>query len=78
MATAAQINQLRTLPVDKADVLFLQLMIKHHQAGIAMAQMAEQLTREPVVDGLAATVVTGQHGDITRISHILEARGATP
>ena len=78
MATAAQINQLRTLPVDKADVLFLQLMIKHHQAGIAMAQMAEQLTREPVVDRLAATMITGQQGEITQMTQMLAARGATP
>jgi uncharacterized protein (DUF305 family) len=78
MATAAQIDQLRTLPVDKADVLFLQLMIAHHQAGIAMAQTAEQLTREPVVDHLAATMITGQQNEITQMTQMLALRGATP
>jgi uncharacterized protein (DUF305 family) len=78
MATAAQINQLRSLPVAKADVLFLQLMIAHHQAGIAMAQMAEALTREPVVDHLAATMITGQEGEITQMTQMLAQRGATP
>jgi uncharacterized protein (DUF305 family) len=78
MATSAQINQLRTLPVDRADVLFLQLMIAHHTAGIAMAQMAEALTREPVVDHLAATMITGQQGEITQMTQMLALRGATP
>jgi uncharacterized protein (DUF305 family) len=77
LATAAQINQLRTLPVEKADVLFLQLMIAHHTAGIAMAQMAEALTREPVVDHLAATMITGQQGEITQMTQMLALRGAT-
>jgi uncharacterized protein (DUF305 family) len=78
MATSAQINQLRTLPVEKADVLFLQLMIAHHKAGIAMAQMAERLTREQVVDHLAATMITGQQGEITQMTQMLALRGATP
>lgn len=78
MATNAEINQLRTLPVAQAEVRFLQLMIAHHRAGIAMAQMAEALTREPVVDRLAATMVSGQQGEITQMTQMLQARGATP
>jgi uncharacterized protein (DUF305 family) len=78
MATAAQINELRTLPVAKADVLFLQLMIAHHKAGIAMAQAGEQLTREPVVDHLAATMITGQQNEVTQMTQMLALRGATP
>lgn len=78
MATAAQVNELRTLPEDKAEVLFLQLMIEHHKAGIAMAQMAEALTREPVVDRLAAAMIAGQEGEITQMTQMLSTRGATP
>jgi uncharacterized protein (DUF305 family) len=78
MATAAQINQLRTLPADRADVLFLQLMIQHHKAGIAMAQMAEALTREPVVDRLATAMVAGQQAEISQMTQLLAERGATP
>jgi uncharacterized protein (DUF305 family) len=78
MATNAQINQLRTLPVDQADILFLQLMIAHHKAGIAMAQLAEALTREPVVDHLAATMVSGQQGEIVQMTQMLQQRGASP
>ncbi|MFL6101109.1 MAG: DUF305 domain-containing protein [Actinomycetales bacterium] len=78
MATAAQVNELRTLPEDKAEVLFLQLMIAHHRAGIAMAQMAETLTREPVVDRLAAAMIAGQEAEIAQMTEMLSARGATP
>lgn len=78
LATDAQINQLRTLPVAQADVLFLQLMIAHHRAGVAMAQMAEALTTVKVVDRLAATMVTGQQNEITQMAQMLAARGATP
>ena len=78
LATDAQINRLRTLPPGRADVLFLQLMIAHHKAGIAMAQMAIALTDEPVVDRLATAMVSGQQGEITQMTQLLQERRATP
>jgi uncharacterized protein (DUF305 family) len=78
LATNAQINQLRTLPVARADILFLQLMIAHHRAGVAMAQMAGALTRVGVVDRLAATMVTGQQAEIAQMTQMLAERGANP
>jgi uncharacterized protein (DUF305 family) len=78
MATDAQINQLRSLPVAQADVLFLQLMIAHHRAGVAMAQMVQLLTRERVVDRLASTMVVGQQNEITQMTQMLQERGAAP
>jgi uncharacterized protein (DUF305 family) len=78
MATNAQINQLRTLPVGQAEVLFLQLIIAHHKAGVVMAQMAEALTREPVVDQLAGNMVTGQQNEIAQMTQMLKLRGAQP
>ncbi|MDP9219122.1 MAG: DUF305 domain-containing protein [Actinomycetota bacterium] len=78
LATNAQINQLRTLPVGQADVLFLQLLIAHHKAGVVMAQMAEALTRDPVVDRLAGNMVTGQQNEITQMTQMLKLRGAQP
>jgi uncharacterized protein (DUF305 family) len=78
LATNAQINQLRTLPVGQADILFLQLMIAHHRAGVAMAQMAGALTQVAVVDRLAATMVTGQRAEIAQMTQMLAERGAKP
>jgi uncharacterized protein (DUF305 family) len=78
MATTAQVNQLRTLAPSKADVLFLQLMIKHHRAGVAMARMALDLTDNAQVDRLAQTMVTSQQAEITQMTQMLHQRGATP
>ncbi len=77
LATAAQVRQLTTLPPDRADVLFLQLMIAHHRAGVAMARMAQALTGVGVVDRLAAAMVTDQQNEIDQMTQMLAARGAT-
>jgi uncharacterized protein (DUF305 family) len=78
LATAAQVRRLSTLPEEQADVLFLQLMIAHHRAGVAMARMAQALTGVGVVDRLAATMVTGQQNEILQMTQLLTQRGATP
>jgi uncharacterized protein (DUF305 family) len=78
LATATQVRQLSTLPEEQADVLFLQLMIAHHRAGVAMARMARALTNVGVVDRLAATMVTGQQNEIAQMTQLLAERGATP
>ncbi|MEE4545131.1 DUF305 domain-containing protein [Streptomyces sp. V4-01] len=78
MATTAQVNRLRTLAPAKADVLFLQLMVRHHRAGVAMAQMALDLTDNAQVDRLAQTMVTSQQAEIAQMTQMLHQRGATP
>ena len=40
MATPAQMTKLQTLHGSALDIFFLQLMIRHHQGGIEMAQYA--------------------------------------
>ncbi|MBT0770697.1 DUF305 domain-containing protein [Kineosporia sp. J2-2] len=77
MATQAEVNKLRTLPTDQADILFLQLMIKHHEGGVAMAEAALKLTDEPVVVALCKTIVKGQQAEITLMRTMLEERGAS-
>ncbi|GAA3630568.1 hypothetical protein GCM10022223_55420 [Kineosporia mesophila] len=78
MATQKQVNELRSLPTKQADILFLQLMIKHHQGGVTMAQAALKLTDEPVVVNLCKTIVKGQQAEITLMQNMLSERGATP
>jgi uncharacterized protein (DUF305 family) len=72
MATAAQIDQLRTLPVADADKLFLRLMIAHHQGGIAMAQAAIDLTTVPVVVALCRTIVASQQSEVQQMTQMLQ------
>jgi len=78
MATTAQINQLRTKPPAAADVLFLQLMIRHHQAGVAMASTALDLTDNPTVQALARSIVASQQSEIRQMTGMLTQRGAHP
>jgi uncharacterized protein (DUF305 family) len=77
MATQAQINQLGTLPTKQADILFLQLMIKHHQGGIAMARAAIDLTDQKVVGALAENIIGSQQREITLMQSMLKERGAS-
>jgi uncharacterized protein (DUF305 family) len=74
MATQAEVNQLRTLPVKQADVLFLKLMIAHHRGGVAMAQVAIAETKERVVVNLCRTIVTSQQSEIVQMTQMLQQR----
>jgi uncharacterized protein (DUF305 family) len=74
MATQAEVNQLRTLPVKQADVLFLKLMIAHHKGGVAMCQVAIDETKVPVVDNLCRTIVASQTLEITQMTQLLDQR----
>ena len=49
MATPDEITRLSQLSPDRADVLFLRLMIAHHEAAIPMAQAILMRTDEPEV-----------------------------
>jgi uncharacterized protein (DUF305 family) len=74
MATQAEVNQLRTLPVKQADVLFLKLMINHHQGGVAMAKVALDETEERVVVNLCRSMVASQQSEIGLMTDMLRER----
>ncbi|MFN8050982.1 MAG: DUF305 domain-containing protein [Acidimicrobiales bacterium] len=78
MASRVQINLLDTLPVDQAEVRFLQLMIAHHKGGVHMAQMALALHPNDTVARLARSIVTAQQSEITAMTGMLKDRGAKP
>ena len=78
MATAEQVNSLRTLPVDQAEITFLQLMIAHHQGGVMMAQDALKSSLPPNVQRLATSIVEGQQSEITYMQQLLAERGVEP
>jgi uncharacterized protein (DUF305 family) len=78
MATQQQMNSLQALPVPEAEIAFLQLMIRHHQGGIAMAEAALQQSRRPEVTRLATTMVQGQQSEIAYMQDLLAQRGAEP
>ncbi len=78
MATEEQVAALRTLPVDQAEVSFLQLMIRHHQGGVIMAQEALTETNNAAVTRLAEAVTQAQQSEISYMTDMLHQRGAEP
>jgi uncharacterized protein (DUF305 family) len=78
MATRPQISALSTLPIDEAEVSFLQLMIAHHKGGVEMAQAILARTDRIDVVRLATSIVNAQQAEITVMTDMLATRGATP
>lgn len=78
MATRPQITALSTLPIDEAEVSFLQLMIAHHRGGVEMAQAILARTDRIDVVRLATSIVNAQQAEITVMTDMLAKRGATP
>lgn len=75
MATPAQVASLKTLPVPQAEILFLQLMIRHHQGGVNMAEAVLQRSDQTQIRQLANTIVSGQQAEITAMNGMLKQRG---
>jgi len=61
-----------------AEVLFLQLMIRHHEGGIQMAQGLLKLSDRPEVRTMAQSIVDGQGAEIRQMKDMLAQRGAQP
>lgn len=77
MATPAQVRAIATAPPGQADVLFLQAMIPHHRAAVAMAQAVLGSTDRPEVRRLAEGVVAAQQSEITVMEALLRRKGAS-
>ncbi|GAA0988827.1 DUF305 domain-containing protein [Acrocarpospora macrocephala] len=75
MATADQLKALEKASGREAEVLFLRLMIPHHQGGASMAQAALQLTAQREVRLLAQAMLTAQSSEIEVMRRLLTARG---
>jgi len=78
MASDEDLAKLSTLPVDQAEVLFLQLMIRHHQGGVEMAQAVLDRSDNTLVRDLAQRIIRAQDNEIATMNKFLVARGAQP
>jgi uncharacterized protein (DUF305 family) len=78
MATTQEINQLRKLSGKELDVLFLQLMLRHHQGGLEMAQYAAEHASKGYVRNLASKIVSSQESESRQMKTFLAQRGAKP
>jgi uncharacterized protein (DUF305 family) len=74
MATPDEIDRLSQLPPDRADALFLRLMISHHEAAIPMAQAVLKRTDEPEVSQLATSIIESQKAEIENMKAMVEEK----
>jgi uncharacterized protein (DUF305 family) len=75
MATPEELELLRTLPVDEAEVLFLQLMIVHHQSAVDMAEAYLERGDQEDVSAFARNIIMVQDLEIDALTAMLEQRG---
>ncbi|MFG1701603.1 DUF305 domain-containing protein [Nonomuraea sp. M3C6] len=78
MATPQELTKLKEAQGTQAEVLFLQLMIRHHEGGVQMAQGLLKLSTRPEVVSMAQKIVQGQSGEIKLMTELLRQRGAQP
>lgn len=64
MATDAEIAELEAATGQQADCLFLQLMIRHHEGAIPMAEAVIELGSDPRVLQVAGSMKAGQTAEI--------------
>lgn len=78
MATEEQIEQLKTVPVEEAETLFLQLMNRHHIAGVDMAEEIIDRSDEDDIIEMAESMVRVQSAEIEIMNMFLAERGIEP
>ncbi len=78
MATAEELDELRAAEGNDFDVLFLQLMIRHHQGGTGMADYAAEHGDVDALRTLARSIAETQGAEIETLTDMLTARGGTP
>ena len=78
MATSDQLRALRAASGEQMDVLFLQLMLRHHEGGVIMLQYASEHASVPEVRNLAAQMLSSQTSESEYLKQLLAARGGTP
>jgi uncharacterized protein (DUF305 family) len=78
MATSDELNKLRNLTGKELDVFFLQLMLRHHEGGLEMAQYAADHASKGYVRNLADKIVQSQENEANLMKSYLAERGAQP
>ena len=78
MATDEEMRRLREARGAEAEVLFLQLMIRHHEGGVVMARALEGLSRRDEVLGMARSIDSTQRAEIAEMTEMLGKRSARP
>ena len=75
MATDEQLRALAEATGPRAERIYLQLMIPHHEAGVDMAEYTLGRDTEPYIEELAESIVASQTSELKVLRSMLEARG---
>ncbi|BBZ68158.1 DUF305 domain-containing protein [Mycolicibacterium insubricum] len=78
LASAEDLKRLQRSTGHDNEVLFLQLMSRHHQGGIEMAGYAVQRTHNDAVRRVAAAMIDEQTQELQLMAIMLKSRGAEP
>nr|WP_063059775.1 DUF305 domain-containing protein [Nocardia sienata] len=78
MATQAELDDLSAARGRAAAILFLHLMQRHHEGGIAMARVADALLAEGVVKQAAREMITAQTQESGLMTLLLAELEANP
>jgi uncharacterized protein (DUF305 family) len=78
MATDEEMRRLRDARGAEAEVLFLQLMIRHHEGGVVMARALQGRSRRDEVLGMARSIDSTQRAEIAEMTEMLGKRSARP
>lgn len=76
MAGADELDALRGARGREADRRFLELMVPHHRAGVAMAESAVAVTDRPEVERLANAIADSQRSEIRLMEELLAERSS--
>ncbi|CAM4027441.1 DUF305 domain-containing protein [Janibacter anophelis] len=78
MASQEEITKLEGMRGKEAEIYFLQLMIRHHNAGVPMAEVARDYSQNEAVETLAQSIINSQTTEVETMTTMLEERGAQP
>ena len=77
MASAEELTALRTATGKEADCLFLELMIRHHEGAIPMAEALLELGSDPRALQVAEAIQSGQTAEIDAMKSIQQRLGCS-
>lgn len=75
MASGAELEELRAAEGRAADCLFLELMIRHHEGALPMADALLELGSDPRALQLASTIRTGQSAELDAMAAVQQRLG---
>ena len=75
MMSEQDMKNLESLSGRPFDRMFLQMMIKHHQGAISMAETEKEQGADPDAKALAASIISSQSTEIAKMRSLLKRMG---